>query len=67
MVLQGDYTSIISDRKEFNSIVKLEKVFESKLNLGVIVVEDQGFEPWEALTSPVFKTGTFDQLCQSSM
>ena len=30
------------------------------------VAEDKGFEPSEAFTSPVFKTGTIDQLCQSS-
>ncbi|GEM_PF-3639753 len=28
--------------------------------------EGKGFEPPEACTSPVFKTGTFDQLCQPS-
>ena len=28
------------------------------------VAGPQGFEPWEVLPSPVFKTGAFDQLCQ---
>jgi hypothetical protein len=32
----------------------------------VIVAEDKGFEPSEAFTSPVFKTGPLDQLWQSS-
>ncbi len=30
------------------------------------MAESGGFEPPEAETSPVFKTGTFDQLCQLS-
>ena len=30
------------------------------------MVDPQGFEPWEVLPSPVFKTGAFDQLCQRS-
>ena len=32
-----------------------------------MVVETQGFEPWEVLPSPVFKTGAIDQLCQISI
>ena len=32
----------------------------------VIVAESKGFEPSEAWTSPVFKTGAFDQLSQLS-
>ena len=30
------------------------------------MAEGKGFEPSEAFTSPVFKTGTIDQLCQPS-
>ena len=30
------------------------------------MAEGKGFEPSEAFTSPVFKTGTIDQLCQLS-
>ena len=30
------------------------------------MAESKGFEPSEAFTSPVFKTGTIDQLCQLS-
>ena len=30
------------------------------------MAESEGFEPSEARTSPVFKTGTIDQLCQLS-
>ena len=26
----------------------------------LLMAEGQGFEPWDALTSPVFKTGAFD-------
>ena len=30
------------------------------------MVDPQRFELWEALTSPAFKAGAFDQLCQRS-
>ena len=33
----------------------------------LLVAENKGFEPLEACTSPVFKTGAFDQLSQLSI
>ena len=34
---------------------------------GIILAERQGFEPWEALTSTVFKTAAFDHSATSPL